>query len=187
MNPHEIDLPSLLTRVRTLEKANRLTRVSLLLVIIIAVGVVLLQGKSSSVAAPEPAASKEKNIEAEKFILRDADGKQRAVLAVSEKGPSLSFFDENEKRRSSYAVSKEGSHLFMESPDGVHKLELAVADTFSVLNMMDANTSRVKLGIGRPPMLVLWDEKGRPIFEIVRDGRSLTLYDSEGKAVFSKP
>jgi hypothetical protein len=77
-------------RLNRLERQNRRLRVMLLAVIVIAGGGVLLSSVSG-VRAQAPAWRR--TVEAEKFVLRDANGKTRAVLGTAK---SKAFLDLNE-------------------------------------------------------------------------------------------
>lgn len=56
-----------------------------------------------------PASSPEKAVEAEKFVLRDANGRSRAVLTVSADGsPVLALSDQDGTTRATLAVSADG-------------------------------------------------------------------------------
>ena len=55
-------------------------------------------------------ASPEKVVEAEKFVLRDAHGRSRAVMTVSADGsPVLALSDQDGTTRATLAVSADGS------------------------------------------------------------------------------
>ncbi len=61
------------------------------LVLLLSCLVLLLTGFDS----PQPFLVKARSVEAQSFVLRDADGQVRARMAVSKDGPRLSFFDEH--------------------------------------------------------------------------------------------
>ena len=84
MRPEVWALPSVLERLEKLEKQNRtLKRVGMLVLALF--GLVLLMGQTLP---------GRRIIEAEGFILRDATGKMRAALGISEGAPHLSLLDE---------------------------------------------------------------------------------------------
>jgi hypothetical protein len=79
----------LIQRVECLERVSRRWRLAAL-VLLLGCLVLLLAGFDY----PQPNLVKARSVEAQKFVLRDADGRVRARMAISEDGPRLSFFDE---------------------------------------------------------------------------------------------
>jgi cell division septal protein FtsQ len=55
----------------------------------------------------QPNLVKARSVEAQSFVLRDADGQVRARMAIGEDGPYLSFFDEHGKVTSSLPLKPE--------------------------------------------------------------------------------
>ena len=86
MNRMISDLPDLAQRVEKLEKANRRLKLAGVLVLTL-VGCWLLLG----VASPK------RTVQAEEFILRDANGKVQVMLGAGAEGPTLVLFDANGK------------------------------------------------------------------------------------------
>jgi len=80
----------LMQRVERLERENRRWKVTVLLLLLGCL-VLLLAGFDY----PQPFLVKARSVEAQNFVLRDADGQVRARMAISEDGPRLSFFDEH--------------------------------------------------------------------------------------------
>jgi len=84
------NVSDLVKRLDHLEQRNRRLTKGGICFFVFFLGIFLLGALS-----PDP-----RIIEAEKFILKDASGKQRAVLQVTEKeGPGMIFYDANEKPR----------------------------------------------------------------------------------------
>ncbi len=94
-------MDNLLRRLDRLERQNRRFKLAGSLMLIGFAALVLMgQAKPSNVA---------KVIEAEKFILRNTDGKTRGVLLISDDGnPALALFDKNGKMRVRLDASKLG-------------------------------------------------------------------------------
>ena len=77
-------------RMERLEKSNRRWRLTALL---LALGCVVLMLAAFDFAQPN--VMKARTMEAQSFVLRDADGQIRARMAIGDDGPRLSFFDEH--------------------------------------------------------------------------------------------
>lgn len=84
-------------RVEKLERSNKLLKVGLMAVVL-GVGGVALMG-----AAPG-----KRIVEAEKFIFRDATGKERIVLDSSAAGPTCTLNDINGKPSFKVVINKDG-------------------------------------------------------------------------------
>ncbi len=80
----------LIQRVEGLERGNRRWKLAAL-VLLLSCLVLLLAGFDY----PQPNLVKARSVEAQNFVLRDADGRIRARMAIGEDGPRLSFFDEH--------------------------------------------------------------------------------------------
>jgi len=92
----------LIQRVERLERGNRRWKLAAL-VLLLGCLVLLLAGFDY----PQPFLVKARSVEAQNFVLRDADGQVRARMAISEDGPRLSFFDEQGKVVSSLPLKPE--------------------------------------------------------------------------------
>ncbi len=131
-DPHD-----LAQRVEKLEKANRRLKLAGVLALTL-VGCLLLLG----VASPN------RTVEAEQFILRDANGKEQAALRMSAEGPELGFLDANGKVR----------------------LMLTLSEGIPGLGFFDANgKARALLGVSAVgPKLVFRDANGKLVFSAPR-------------------
>ena len=89
-------------RIERLEQANRRWRLAAL-ILLLGWLVLLLAGFDFA----QPNLVKARSVEAQNFVLRDADGQIRARMAISEDGPRLSFFDEQGKVVSSVPLKPE--------------------------------------------------------------------------------
>jgi hypothetical protein len=92
-----------------------------------------------------------KTIEAEQFVLRDKDGKRRAVLEVNAKGDTvLQLSDRGEKSRINLIVAEDGSPIVsLQDQKDQPRVSLSVPASIngSVLNLVDPN-GQVRLGMG---------------------------------------
>lgn len=77
-------------RVERLELENRRWKLAAL-VLLLGCLVLLLAGFDFA----QPNVMKARSVEAQSFVLRDADGQVRARMATGDDGPRLSFFDEH--------------------------------------------------------------------------------------------
>jgi mono/diheme cytochrome c family protein len=77
--------------------------------------------------APGKLAAPAKVVDAEKFVLRDMEGKRRAELSLQAGGPSLALFDERGQRRVQLAVLADGSAKWsLYDQNGQYRATLAV-------------------------------------------------------------
>jgi len=77
-------------RVERLERGIRRWKLAAL-VLLLGCLVLLIAGFDY----PQPNLFKARSVEAQNFVLRDADGRIRARMALGEDGPRLTFFDEH--------------------------------------------------------------------------------------------
>ena len=89
-------------RIERLEQANRRWKLAAL-ILLLGCLVLLLAGFDFA----QPNLVKARSVEAQSFILRDADGQIRARMAIGDDGPRLSFFDEHGKVVSSVPLKPE--------------------------------------------------------------------------------
>jgi len=79
----------LIRRLECLERGNSRWKLATMALLLACV-VMLLAGFDY----PQPNLVKARSVEAQTFVLRDADGQIRARMAIGDDGPRLSFFDE---------------------------------------------------------------------------------------------
>jgi hypothetical protein len=151
--------PSIEERLERLEKQNRWLKVLLLAVIVLAGGGVMLS-VVSGVRAQAP--QWRRTVEAEKFVLRDSNGKTRATLrVVLPDGPRLDLYDANGKPRVVLATPPSAG-LLLTDASGM-PLTVRVGST------------------GEGPGLFLFDANGNPRATLLdSDGPSLILQDAGG-------
>lgn len=124
---------SVLERLAKLERQNRRFKRAGLVAMVLA-GATLLLGQ----------ATPQWKVEAERFVLKDADGKVRAELGMAGHGPLLALYDEDGARRAVFGIAERGPGIFF--LDAIQK-------------------RRVALGVvEKGPVLVLFDEHGNAVF-----------------------
>ncbi|HET9951675.1 MAG TPA: hypothetical protein VFS09_07775 [Candidatus Eisenbacteria bacterium] len=95
------DVSSLVGRLDALERENRRWKRGVLLAATAFAAAAILG------MAPPPT----RTLDLEVLRIVDARGKARAVLAMGDEGPALSFFDEKGRLRANLGVAKEGPSL----------------------------------------------------------------------------
>lgn len=116
MAPDAPQVVQLVSRVEKLEKQNRRFK-QLGLGVSLALGTVLVMGQARPQTTPRttsPASSQ--TLEAEKLILRDAQGRIRVQIDATT-GPSLEMYDPNGNVMATFAVLPEGSTLSLNNAD----------------------------------------------------------------------
>jgi hypothetical protein len=93
---------NLCQRVERLEKSNCRWRMGALLL-----GVLSLVLVFAGFDFAQPFVMKARTVEAQSFVLRDADGQIRARMAIGDDGSRLTFFDEQGKVVSSVPLKAE--------------------------------------------------------------------------------
>jgi hypothetical protein len=161
---------TLARRLEKLEKLNRRLRIG--------VGAVLLVVASLFLMGQAPPQSK--TIEAQEFILRDANNKQRAKLSLVEDTTVLSLYDANENVRARLVAGDRPGLLFFDAgrtgPYANVRLALGVGDMGG--------------GAGDSgPHFLLFDANGRGRAElfVTQNRLGLFFYDANGKVLFKAP
>ena len=80
----------LIQRVKRLKRGNRRWRLAAMTLLLVCLVLLL-----AAFDYPQPNLVKARSVEAQNFVLRDADGQIRARMALSEDEPRLTFFDEH--------------------------------------------------------------------------------------------
>ena len=115
---------SLLTRLEKVERENRSLKIGGSIALLGVVGALFL-----GLAAPQS-----KTLEAELFIVRDAQGKARMILAVGDEGPALTLLD------------KDGPALdLLDSAESPRAQLMITDDKGPRLNLYDNKGSQVSL------------------------------------------
>ena len=106
-----------------------------------------------------------KTVRANRFILEDENGNERASLGVDKDGPALILHDEKGNTRARLAVFKDALGLSLLDENGKARAALGMTEE------------------GREPGLWLYDEKGQPraALTALKDEPGLWLYDEKGQ------
>jgi len=127
---------SLLVRLEKVERENRGLKIGGSVALLGVVGALFL-----GLAAPPS-----KTLEAELFIVRDAHGKARMILAVGDEGPALTLLDKDGKLRVNLGVDKEGPALDLFDAAESPRAQLMITDEQGPrLNLYDNRGSQVSL------------------------------------------
>jgi hypothetical protein len=174
---------SVLARIAALERQNRRLRwmtLGLGLLVIAGVGLSFLNlGVQANAPTPKP--------KAEKLVLHDESGKERIVLKAEKDNPAIQILNPAGNPVAQIGA-KEGAHIHFYDSKGTPRLVLASGDKGAKLLFLDENSlGRTEISDSDSPLLLLRDEKGRRILEVLKEGPSLTFFDKEGKPLFTKP
>ena len=132
-------------------------------------------------------------VSAERFVLKDAKGRTRAVLGTADgDDPALTLYDRDGVSRAELALAAGGwpqlvLHRTQDRPDGI---ELIVAPDRTEVVMEDAKGRSFLSSKAQGRALSLADKKGNFLAGIViGDGADpvLELYNREGKLLFRAP
>ncbi len=159
-------------RLERLERENRWMKRAGAVGIALA-AVVLVMGQAKA----EP-----RVIEAEAFVVRDGEGKQRAVLSMEKPNtPSLVLFDKNGTKRV-YLLAEQGGRasLGLGPEDGEIRTVLRVnTGGDAALNFFDANGKRgSQFGIDmldQPSLYLMTEDRNQVILEATRDMARLSF------------
>ncbi len=168
------ELGLLAERVAQLEKQNRLfKRFGILLIVLL--------GGATLVAAQER--GKERSIEAERFILKDSNGRVRADLGMDKNGVRLLLQDENEKVRLNAAVFAEGPGIALFDENGAIRYTVSHSSRGPSMVFNDENQKpRAVMRLFKEgPGLAFLDEKetDRLVLTFTKhDGPALDLYEA---------
>lgn len=129
-------------------------------------------------------------VEARRFVLRDAEGRPRATLAVADDGiPRLSFVDADGETRAALGPR----HLYLAAEDGMAAIKLFVNQGGTpALRLEQGGRLRAVLGMTADGTLALGfygqDGKGRALLDVGSNGApGLTLFHASGKVAWSAP
>jgi len=125
---------SVLERLETLEKQNRRLKRAGLVVMVLA-GATLLIGQ----AKPQV----QWKVEAERFVLMDANGKLRAELGMAGHGPHLAFYDAEGTRRAVLGIAQKGPGLFFLDTTQKRRVAMGVVEKGPVLLFFDENRKTI--------------------------------------------
>ena len=166
---HEKDL--IVSRIERLEEQNRrLKRGALACLVAIASFGLMGQAQRKSTRAPAPtpapAPAIPKKIEAESFILKDANGRVRAELSITGTGPSLKLRDQSGTALVTLSLNDEkpaGPFLLLSDPQHHAGLSMSVLGGAGSQLSLTGERADIQAHIGVTPdgtALVLTDQDG---------------------------
>jgi hypothetical protein len=164
---HEKDL--MLSRIERLEVENRRLKRGALacLVAITSFGLMgQAQRKSTRAPAPTPAPAVPKQIEAQSFILKDANGRVRAELSMAGTGPSFKLRDESGSALVNLSLNDDapgGPFLLLSDPQHHAGLSMSVLGGAGSQLSLTGDRADIQAHIGVTP-----------------DGTTLALSDQDG-------
>jgi len=181
MTTSTLDLTSIVIRLESLERQNqRLWKQNRWLkraAAAVAVLIVLLTAAVGLLAVQ--ARQKGKVLETDRLVLRDENGKQRALLGIDKSvlvpevsKPGLFLYDEDGTARAGLFAAKDGSGLtlFDKKLDGRKQATLMITADGTAVLVFNDQAGKTRAGL-------IMEKNGRPIF---------TLQDQNGKAFFSR-
>jgi hypothetical protein len=132
------------------------------------------------------------NVAAETFVLRDAQGKERAKLAVIQSTVTLQLLGVNGKPRLALAVGDEGPQIVLRDGSGAQRLGLgATVDGASGLIVSDVDgqpRAALSTNAEGETELALIDTQGKQRARIavsLQGSPGIALFDSAGKPLWS--
>ena len=169
-------------------------------VLAIAVAVVVASGSAATHAQPANVAAV---VEARQFVLRDADGRARAILRMDADGPVLAMHHEEGKASVRVAATKTGGSLLFRDARGLPRAALGLIGDrgHPQLGLQDENARGVVTvgwvqNIDEGPLVRVHDENGKPraVLGMVKadaPGRApvpvIRFKDPFDKELFSRP
>jgi len=126
-----------------------------------------------------------KEIRANRFIVEDENGKNRAALTAGKDGSMLAMYDENSKNRACLRMVEDGPMLGLYAKNGKGAVGLSVLKDLPDVALLDENGKPgAWLGVLKDgSMLVLANENGKTgaSLSVDKDGPRLVLNDENGK------
>ena len=160
------DLQAIVERLEKLEAQNRRMKQAGAVALILAVAMVVMgQGPTS------------RTVEANEFLLKDANGKVRGRWSLRAHGPGFALLDANDKERVALDVLDAGAGLTLSDASGRQRTHLVATVSGPGLSLTDAN-GKARLSVFTDDLansagLVLHDEKGnQPVRLTAGPGRA---------------
>ncbi len=176
-------IETLARRLDRVERENRwLKRAGVVALAVIAAVVLMGQATESKVV---------KVIEAEKFVLRDGQGRQRAELFAHKDVSGLAFSDQKGRVRIVMGVDKDSQTFHLMNENQIPRVSIGLDEKGSTLLMWDSH-QKLRLGLGVTilgPALALSDkaENHRVELTVLLDSPELSVTDKTGKTIWSAP
>jgi hypothetical protein len=178
VNPDGAALEAIFTRLETLEKRNRRSKL------------LLLCGIAAALTLGAQVNSGSQVIEGRAFVLRDDGGKERGRISTQGTDTSLVLNDDAQNPRAKLTVSKDGPALVLYGPGGKMLANL-VAFSRPALTLND-QTEKIRVQVeveDTGPFVTLYDLSGqtRVLLGVKEAGPLLKLYSEKGQVRFSAP
>ncbi len=171
---------------KELARVNRRNHTLLAVIIfgVVLLAAILLESRTTpeigTTRTSESISEVEDVVRARSFVVIDENGKPRIILAMTENGPKLAFFDENQKYRIGLGEAKEVLGLNLSDENGESRALLFMDKDGPRLSLSDENEKiRATLGINKT---------------ITPDGKtinypesSLLLYDPNENVIWTVP
>lgn len=174
----ESRLERLETQSATLLRQNRRLKLVLLGVVLLCGTGILMGGRNLEVA---------KTVEAEKFILRDSEGRQRATINTTNDNVMFALYDSNGKQRIMVAVSAKGEpEVRLKDQGGATRMHLSLNERGdSMVLMGDGKEAAHAVWLGyesgdETPRLRLKKGSGAYHAQVTREGPLTTFEDNDG-------
>ncbi|MBI4464281.1 MAG: hypothetical protein HY647_06210 [Acidobacteria bacterium] len=173
------ELNDVLKRLEKLERQNRrLKQIGAVALVVIAALVLMGQAFPTRTVAAQ--SSPQRTVEANEFILRDGDGKVRAMLTSS----GLNLIDVDGNLRAAVGVTPVGPVLMLQAADQKTRAVLALELGVPILRLYTDDKGGALIAM-RPngPNFTLFDanEQGRVVAALGQDGATLSLHNADGK------
>lgn len=178
------DSQTVLTRLEKLEAAiGRMKSIGIVMLALL--GMVLLTGQTSQTRQV---------VEAERFVLVDADRHMRAELSMTESGPRLRFLDSQGQPILVLGMGPSMAGLGMFDASGKGRMLLGVATDGTPGLFLYSQETRLRAGLVAPPdqsaSFGLFDGsgRGRARLTVEQDGTAhLIFFGTSGDMVFRVP
>jgi len=174
MTAEASNVQGLANRVEKLERQNRRMKQAGTIILILAAAVVLM-GQAPGT----------RTVEANEFVLRDADGRIRGWLGVRDDNPGLSLYGANGKPQVWLSAQPGGPLFSLYDIQERQRIMITAPEETPVIGFYDKNgKGRGALGMsGDTPSLLLVHSEGkmRVLLDAARENPGLALYDDDGK------
>ncbi len=130
------ELTELVNRLEKLEKQNSKFKKIGAVALILAASALLLMGQAPAT----------RTVEANEFILKDADGRQRAKLSIGIAGPALTLDDENGRMRAWVGATPFGGFVSLSSGNQNARIILSSAKGRASLIVTDEDGFETTIG-----------------------------------------
>ena len=132
---------------RELARAKRFNRWLFAILFLAGGAYLLVTFFAGANATAQEAAAVLKEVRANRFVLVDEKGKNRAALTAFKDGPGLALYDENDRPRAALTALKDGPGLTLYDEKGNTRAELMIGKNGPMLRLFD-ETGKVRTSMG---------------------------------------